>query len=138
MSRLRQGLYGRPVDADLLQRRLPPLRLPPSGRSTAGAASLRKDGACGKTVRSFRCLRCGTLVSVTNRADKRVKFCSPRCERLYWKHSEHAACQAVVRTFSCRQCGRTVTVTEAKDRRTAFCSADCRIQWFSAHRKRST
>ncbi|WP_143747171.1 MULTISPECIES: hypothetical protein [Megasphaera] len=93
--------------------------------------------ACGKTVRSFRCLRCGTLVSVTNRADKRVKFCSPRCERLYWKHSEHAACQAVVRTFSCRQCGRTVTVTEAKDRRTAFCSADCRIQWFSAHRKRT-
>lgn len=45
MSRLRQGVYGGPVDADLLQRRLPPLRLPPSGRSPAGAASLRKDGA---------------------------------------------------------------------------------------------
>ena len=93
--------------------------------------------ACGKTVRSFRCLRCGTIVVVTSHADKRVKFCSPRCERLYWKHSENTACQAVVRTFSCRQCGRTVTVTEAKDRRTAFCSADCRIQWFSAHRKRT-
>ena len=94
--------------------------------------------ACGKTVRSFRCLRCGTLVFVRNRADKRVKFCSPRCERLYWKHSETKACQAVPRTFQCKQCGRTVVVAEAKDRRTSFCSADCRIQWFSAHRKRST
>ena len=94
--------------------------------------------ACGKTVRSFRCLRCGTLVFVRNRADKRVKFCSPRCERLYWKHSETTACQAVPRTFQCKQCGRTVVVAEAKDRRTSFCSADCRIQWFSAHRKRST
>ena len=131
MSRLRQGFYGRPVDADLLQRRLPPLRLPPSGRSPAGAASLRKDGA----LLPLPALRDARLM--TNRADKRVKFCSPRCERLYWKHSENAACQAVVRTFSCRQCGRTVTVTEAKDRRTAFCSADCRIQWFSAHRKRT-
>ena len=45
MSRLRQGLYGGPVDTEVLQRRLPPLRLPPSGRSPAGAASLRKDGA---------------------------------------------------------------------------------------------
>ena len=93
--------------------------------------------ACGKTVRFFRCLRCGTLVFVRNRADKRVKFCSPRCERLYWKHSEHTACQAVPRTFSCKQCGKTVVVAEPKDRRTSFCSAGCRIQWFSAHRKRA-
>ena len=93
--------------------------------------------ACGKTVRSFRCLRCGTLVFVRNRADKRVKFCSPRCERLYWKHSETTACQAVPRTFSCKQCGKTVVVAEPKDRRTSFCSAGCRIQWFSAHRKRA-
>ena len=45
MSRLRQGVYGGPVDADLLQRRLPPLRLPPSGRSSSISASLREDGA---------------------------------------------------------------------------------------------
>ena len=45
MSRLRQGVYGGPVDADLLQRRLPALRLSPSGRSSSISASLREDGA---------------------------------------------------------------------------------------------
>ena len=37
-------------------------------------------------IRSFRCLRCGALVSVTDPSDRRQKFCSSRCERLYWKH----------------------------------------------------
>ena len=42
------------------------------------------DGA--PVIRSFRCLRCGALVSVTDPSDRRKKFCSSHCERLYWKH----------------------------------------------------
>ena len=45
--------------------------------------------AVGKTLRSFRCIRCGKQVVVTQGADKRRKFCSPHCERLYWKHSKN-------------------------------------------------
>ena len=101
------------------------------GVNDHGRSSRKKEA-----LRAFHCLKCGKLVRVTEATDRRTKFCSAHCERLYWKHSENTACQAVVRTFSCRQCGRTVTVTEAKDRRTAFCSADCRKQWFSLHRNR--
>ena len=71
--------------------------------------------------------------------DKRIKFCSAHCERLYWKHSRSShriAPGAVQRTFTCRYCGTTVTVTKAKDKRTAFCSEACRMRWFSLHRKR--
>lgn len=27
-----------------------------------------------------------TLVLITDEKDKRKKFCSPHCEKLYWKH----------------------------------------------------
>ena len=89
-------------------------------------------------IRSFYCLKCGKLVVVAEQRDKRTKFCSAHCERLYWKHSKktkqiHPG--TVCRTFSCRQCGTVVVVTEAKDKRTSFCSEACRIRWFSQHRK---
>ncbi|WP_317381582.1 hypothetical protein [Megasphaera stantonii] len=97
---------------------------PPSQRASSG-----------KTLRSFRCIRCGKLVVVTQGADKRRKFCSPHCERLYWKHSKNVESQPVQHSFCCRNCGVLVEIRDAKDRRTAFCSADCRKQWFSLHRK---
>ncbi|HJE82140.1 MAG TPA: hypothetical protein K8V17_01715, partial [Megasphaera stantonii] len=91
--------------------------------------------AGGKVLRSFRCIRCGKWVVVTQGADKRRKFCSPHCERLYWKHSKNVESQPVQHAFRCRNCGVLVEIRDAKDRRTAFCSADCRKQWFSLHRK---
>ena len=92
--------------------------------------------AGGKVLRSFRCIRCGKQVVVTQGADKRRKFCSPHCERLYWKHSKNVESQPVQHAFRCRNCGVLVEIRDAKDRRTAFCSADCRKQWFSLHRNR--
>ena len=91
------------------------------------------DGA--NALRTFQCVRCGKIISVTDERDKRTKFCSAHCERLYWKHSQHVKPRAVARTFRCRNCGILVKVSDAKDKRTAFCSAACRIQWFSLHRK---
>lgn len=40
----------------------------------------------GKIIRRFACAHCGKPVTVTDPNDKRSKFCSGRCERLYWKH----------------------------------------------------
>lgn len=87
-----------------------------------------------KALRVFNCVKCGRRVYVTTPSDKRTKFCSAHCERLYWKHSNKVKSLAVQRTFHCRMCGRAVNVTDSKDRRTTFCSAACRTQWFSLHR----
>lgn len=43
----------------------------------------------GKIIRRFACAHCGKPVTVTDPNDKRSKFCSGRCERLYWKHRRH-------------------------------------------------
>jgi uncharacterized Zn finger protein len=95
--------------------------------------------AKGKILRTFRCLRCGEVVSVRSAADKRMKFCSSHCERLYWKHSKanKVKSQSVSRTFRCRQCGRLVKVTEPKDRRMAFCGNGCRERWVYENRRKS-
>ena len=45
MPGLRQGLYGAPRDGTVLQRVLPALRLPPSGRSAAVSEGRWKDAA---------------------------------------------------------------------------------------------
>ena len=37
-------------------------------------------------LRQFRCKKCHELVTVVNKHDRRTIFCSPRCEKLYWKH----------------------------------------------------
>lgn len=93
----------------------------------------------GKSViRVFQCLKCGKLVKVADPKDKRIKFCSSHCERLYWKHSrrdKQVRLGTVQRSFICRCCGAVVNVTEANDRRTSFCSDACRKKWFSRHRK---
>ncbi|HJF84337.1 MAG TPA: hypothetical protein K8V65_01540 [Megamonas hypermegale] len=39
-----------------------------------------------KVLREFRCCKCDKLVLVISKNDKRRKFCSPHCEKLYWKH----------------------------------------------------
>lgn len=39
-------------------------------------------------IRQFKCKHCGEEVRVTETNDLRTKFCSQRCENLYWKHSK--------------------------------------------------
>ncbi len=87
-----------------------------------------------EALRTFRCLKCRKKVRVTERGDRRTKFCSSHCERLYWKHSRHVAPAVIRRSFTCRNCGRLVEVTEARDRRTVFCGTTCRIRWLSRFR----
>lgn len=45
-----------------------------------------RDEEADTAIRAFSCAQCGKLVKVTVPGDKRQKFCSARCERLYWKH----------------------------------------------------
>ncbi len=82
-----------------------------------------KPGA--EVIRTFCCKRCGELVQVTDPLDKRLKFCSQYCEKLFWKHPEKAEAIPVERVFVCRGCGKTVKVTSAFDRRHTFCSKKC-------------
>ena len=100
-----------------------------------GANNHRRASQAKDALRIFRCLKCGKLVRVTETTDRRVKFCSAHCERLYWKHSKKVRSAVSQRTFPCRNCGVIVEVTDAKDRRTAFCSPSCREKWFAQRRK---
>ena len=45
-------------------------------------------------LRRFTCERCGAVVSVTDICDRRRRFCSSHCERLYWKHRRRQSAQA--------------------------------------------
>lgn len=38
--------------------------------------------------RTFECPRCGDVVTVTERSDRRMRFCSAYCEREFWRHRE--------------------------------------------------
>lgn len=89
----------------------------------------------GKEIRHFACIRCGTVVRVTSTDDHRTKFCSRRCEKLYWKHSHKVEAKLVEREFKCSECGRLVVVTDPKDLRQRFCSGACATKYFSHHRK---
>lgn len=40
----------------------------------------------GIVLREFTCAQCRKTVSVTNKFDKRRKFCSTVCEKRYWRH----------------------------------------------------
>ncbi len=83
-------------------------------------------------IREFRCITCGKLVRVTDSRDCRTKFCSHRCEKTYWKHSENVTSAAVYREFVCCECGKHVAITDPLDKRRRFCSAACRIRWYNA------
>lgn len=103
------------------------------GVNNHGRSSRKKEA-----LRTFRCLKCGRLVRVTESTDRRTKFCSAHCERLYWKHSKNVRSQAIRHSFHCRNCDTFVEITEPYDRRTIFCSAACRQHWFSLHRRKHT
>lgn len=92
----------------------------------------------GAVLRVFTCARCGKLVKVTSLYDRRKKFCSSHCERLYWKHSGDTHLKEVCRTFRCRQCGKAVTITDPHSRRRVFCSDLCRITWQREQHHRKT
>ena len=38
-------------------------------------------------IRQFVCKKCHKLVSVSDKKDRRTKFCCPQHEKLYYKHS---------------------------------------------------
>lgn len=35
---------------------------------------------------TFQCAKCGRLVRTEAGMDRRTRFCSPECERRYWRH----------------------------------------------------
>lgn len=48
----------------------------------------RIDNVEKSIINSFKCKKCHNLVYIRDKDDKRTKFCCPRCEKLYWKHSK--------------------------------------------------
>lgn len=72
-------------------------------------------------IRQFKCKHCGEEVRVTETNDLRTKFCSQRCENLYWKHSKRVKRgKKETRSFRCRNCGKLVVITDSHDRRSVM------------------
>lgn len=89
-----------------------------------------------QALRIFTCKHCGEEVRVTEENDMRTKFCSQRCENLYWKHSKRAQRgKKESRSFHCRNCGKEVIITDFHDRRSVFCSKECSVKWHSQKKK---
>lgn len=87
-------------------------------------------------IRVFLCKHCGEEVRVTEELDMRTKFCSQRCENLYWKHSKkHKKGKGERRTFTCRNCGKKVVITDSHDRRSIFCCSRCCAAWHGRRRR---
>ena len=38
---------------------------------------------------AFTCAKCGRLVVVDEKHDRRTRFCSAECEKRYWRHPPH-------------------------------------------------
>lgn len=85
-------------------------------------------------IREFHCRKCGKLVEVRDHKDFRMKFCSQKCEKGYWKHPHKVAPADPVFHFQCEECGMDVTVADPKDKRKRFCSAVCRCRWNNRNR----
>lgn len=77
-------------------------------------------------LRSFVCMYCSKMVNVTDPRDNRYRFCSSRCERLYWKHPEKKK-TTFSRVFYCQYCGQKVVTKDPQDRRRFYCSKECRL-----------
>lgn len=45
-----------------------------------------EDKETDTAIRTFTCARYGKTVNVTDLKDRRQRFCSARCEKLYWKN----------------------------------------------------
>lgn len=89
-------------------------------------------------IRQFKCKHCGEEVRVTETNDLRTKFCSQRCENLYWKHSKRVKRgKKETRSFRCRNCGKLVVITDSHDRRSVFCSKECSVDWHTHKKKRT-
>lgn len=82
MCLLRQVLHRAPENAALLLRSVPPQGYRKQPGRPAHAAGQ------GAVLRFFTCARCGRVILVTDENDRRRKFCSPHCERMYWKHKK--------------------------------------------------
>ncbi len=82
MRLLRQVLHRAPENAALLLRSVPPQGYRKQPGRPAHAAGQ------GAVLRFFTCARCGRVILVTDENDRRRKFCSPHCERMYWKHKK--------------------------------------------------
>lgn len=88
-------------------------------------------------IRQFKCKHCGEEVRVTETNDLRTKFCSRRCENLYWKHSKRVKRgKKETRSFRCRNCGKLVVITDSHDRRSVFCSKECSVDWHTHKKKK--
>ena len=46
----------------------------------------RKKGELGYPSITFSCAKCGRVVVTEGKKDKRSRFCSPECEKKYWRH----------------------------------------------------
>ena len=80
-------------------------------------------------IREFHCRKCGTLVQVKTHKDFRMRFCSQKCEKAYWKHPHKNVPEEPAFHFRCEECGKPVTVSDPKDKRKRFCSTICRCRW---------
>lgn len=90
---------------------------------------------------TFNCAKCGrTVTTEPGSDDRRTKFCSPECEKKYWRHPPWEVRRTSVwvdrppahpKIFACAECGkRVVTNPDEGDRRWRFCCKEhCDKYW---------
>ena len=49
----------------------------------------KKHGPVGYPSVTFNCAKCGRVVATDGKKDRRSRFCSPECEKRYWRHPPH-------------------------------------------------
>lgn len=54
----------------------------------------KEESEEGIPLREFQCERCGHLVRVMSKNDKRFRFCSAKCEKAFWKRNKPKAARA--------------------------------------------
>lgn len=91
-------------------------------RTRAEAQALISAEDC--SVYHGNCLQCGKPFTQQG-AGRRRKFCSERCQRIWWK--ENRAEAAKTYTFVCQNCGKEYTTKDI--RRDTCCSRECGWEW---------